>query len=349
MLRLLLMPFRFIFWLLVMAQKGFWYGRYYWRLWWPRLKPHCMRFWRGYGRPLVPTLGLGLVLTAFMAGLGLGALGSVDMVRRATDKQAPSCIWEASNGKQLPNTMGHQILEVDVMQGANPKVFRDFNDILLKVQPILEKENPVIFAPNQYDIFYDKAPHFTRDQAASILRSIRYATQKCGFHFCASQLLFSDGIRTRKIDCDTSAFLYISIGELYNLPIKPVTVPGHMFVRFYLDRTHYLNFNTNGYLTPIPNDYYIKEYHPSNESMNEGIHMQAAGYRTAIAEYYAYVGVSGKRHPGESMKRHLLPFLRKALQEDPQAPFALHLARICGYVPQKSKTTQALTPAIKEK
>lgn len=49
----------------------------------------------------------------------------------------------------------------------------------------------------------------------------------------------------RLIDCDLAAYLYLSIGEIMDLPIYLAGVPEHKFVRYFIDAEEYINWDNN--------------------------------------------------------------------------------------------------------
>ena len=346
---LLLMPFRFILWVLVVSQKGFWYGRYYWRRWRPRIKPCCMQLWQRYCRPLIRTLGLGIALTVFVAGVGWVILAKLNVI--GGEKKIPS-IWMASNEAFLPNTVGHEILAVDVSEGANPAIFTQFNDDLLAIQSILEKEDPTYFKPGQYQAFPSETRKYSRTEALALMKSIESAIDKTGHCICSSQDYFSEALKTHKFDCDTSCFLFLSVARLYNLPIKAVLVPRHMFIRFYLDDNHYIN--TNALLVLPLSDREIIQRHNVPPDRQGHLYMAPMDTMRVVASYIAYTGYyrsyAIKTEPENSKREKLIPYLVRSMKMDPNNPKALFLARITDVnIVQQLKIAQAETKSHQER
>ncbi len=324
--------FHLIIRILIRLQTAFWYARYYARPVIKKLKVKLAVFGKqAKVTGIVKTLRFAFLLILAVGGIEWITIELIGTADYPKGEKTVEIIWEASDGTIFPTTLGHRILEVDVMQGANPKVFRKFNDALEEIQNILEEKNPFFFARNQYDFFYDKTRHFTKKHAESIFSAMRDAALECGFTFCKHQLQFSDAILTKKLDCDTSSYLLISIGQLYNLQIKPVLVPGHMFVRFYLDGTHYINLSPNWHNYSIPDRYFIKNFHVPRSKIQRGIYMHSMNYQESISEYYAYIGYLGKPGEGQTFQRHLYLFLAKAIEEDPQQPYVLDLTNTFGF------------------
>ncbi len=58
------------------------------------------------------------------------------------------------------------------------------------------------------------------------------------------QQLLSKAIDEKRFDCDTLATLFVSVGQSLNLPIKLVTLPGHVFVRYKLSDGSYVSWET---------------------------------------------------------------------------------------------------------
>ncbi len=47
------------------------------------------------------------------------------------------------------------------------------------------------------------------------------------------------------IDCDLTAYIYLAVAEVLDLPIYLIEVPGHFFVRYEFSETDYLNWDNN--------------------------------------------------------------------------------------------------------
>lgn len=76
-----------------------------------------------------------------------------------------------------------------------------------------------------------------------------YLPTKSGtFYETIYQRQYFDKNKTLKffpVDCDTGAILYLSIGELFKLPIHLVEIPNHNFVRLYYENDKYINWDNN--------------------------------------------------------------------------------------------------------
>ena len=71
-----------------------------------------------------------------------------------------------------------------------------------------------------------------------------------------------------------NALLYASIGEALGLPIDIVLAPGHAFVRWRLDDSSYVNWETStGSVTT--NSEYVSWRHISDAAIKNGVYMSA--------------------------------------------------------------------------
>ena len=58
------------------------------------------------------------------------------------------------------------------------------------------------------------------------------------------QYFLSKAINKGVYDCDTLTTIYLSVAEVYGLPIKAVKIPGHIFIRWKFTDGKYLNWET---------------------------------------------------------------------------------------------------------
>ncbi len=97
------------------------------------------------------------------------------------------------------------------------------------------------------------------DSAAvlTVCRSIS-SILKDKFHFKYNLVqTFSVALMNRDLDCNYySLIFYTFLCKKKNLPVYPIMVPGHMFVRWYLSKGSYINYETT--TTDAPDDEYYR-------------------------------------------------------------------------------------------
>jgi len=71
-----------------------------------------------------------------------------------------------------------------------------------------------------------------------VLRAISIVLETKGFKRVKSVFNFHEELQTKEFDCDTGAFIYLSVGEALNYPIRLVLSPHHTFVRWDKDMKH---------------------------------------------------------------------------------------------------------------
>lgn len=97
------------------------------------------------------------------------------------------------------------------------------------------------------------------------------------------------------VDCDLSAFLYLSVGEVLNLPIKYVEVPGHSFVRWRFNDSVHMNWDTND-AQIISDDAYRSKGNLHNPLYEKNCHYLQDNTEEEIKGYYiTLVGLMYKR------------------------------------------------------
>lgn len=70
------------------------------------------------------------------------------------------------------------------------------------------------------------------------------------------------------VDCDLSSLLYLSIGEVLQIPLFMVEVPRHNFIRWRLNNDSYLNWDTNWGYSKYTDDLYANHYGVKQEHIN---------------------------------------------------------------------------------
>ncbi|MEK6825306.1 MAG: tetratricopeptide repeat protein [Nanoarchaeota archaeon] len=125
-------------------------------------------------------------------------------------------------------TIGHTLLTMEESLGTLPSDYQTLEHVLENVRALIPLKTLSTFR-----------------EATNVLHSIDMLLKREGFSYKECNFL-STGLRTGQVDCDMYSFLYLSMGEKYGLPLRAVTFPQHMFIRW---NSPSLKFNwetTNG-------------------------------------------------------------------------------------------------------
>ncbi|MFA6088380.1 MAG: tetratricopeptide repeat protein [Candidatus Woesearchaeota archaeon] len=128
---------------------------------------------------------------------------------------------------------------------------------------------------------------YSKQDALKILRTINQIILKNGFTFDECKLL-SNGLNTRKIDCDMTSTIYLGIGEALNLPISVVNVPGHEFVRWQ-DYNNVFNWETIS-AKEISDLNYVILYDVSLTSLKKGVFLKTLNDKEILSNVYFNLG-----------------------------------------------------------
>ncbi|GEM_PF-5815249 len=107
---------------------------------------------------------------------------------------------------------------------------------------------------------------------------------------------FISGLNSRRLDCDTTSFIFIAIGHEMGWPIHGVEVPDHFFVRWNDGRGNRINFDftskdLNGTPRSDPDSYYEKErWLLSTNAIARGIYLTDLDVPQLIAQFLANRG-----------------------------------------------------------
>jgi len=123
-------------------------------------------------------------------------------------------------------------------------------------------------------------------------------------------------------DCDTSAFIYMSVAEKMNLPLSFVEVPQHNFVRWHLKSGLHINWDTNS-ANVYTDDHYRKGQTPTASQgfgpEREERRKFLTDYREAeIIGYHTGILADVLRLQGSS--REAIPLYEEAIAARPHAP-----------------------------
>ncbi|MBM3232681.1 hypothetical protein FJZ18_00750 [Candidatus Pacearchaeota archaeon] len=139
-----------------------------------------------------------------------------------------------------PLTIGHAVLRMEQGVGATAEDKHTLDKILDKAR--------------------EKIPYkekYTLQDATNSLQIIHGILEENGFKSEACVLL-NTGLRNHKLDCDLRSYIYLSIAENREFPLKAVYLPGHMFVRWHDDDGTIINWETTAGAT-LPSSYYLNE------------------------------------------------------------------------------------------
>jgi tetratricopeptide (TPR) repeat protein len=145
------------------------------------------------------------------------------------------------------------------------------------------------------------------------------------YHYRPSRA-WDSAVKHHLIDCDLSALIFYSIGEVLNLPIRFVEVPNHNFIRWRFDETSYMNWDNNTARIYSDDDFRRGDSPTSGESFNqeeeENLHYLKDMTIAEISGYYKTI-VAGilknARHYKEAEQYYL-----EAISERPNGVFALN-------------------------
>src|SRR3989338_3971232 len=141
------------------------------------------------------------------------------------------------------DTIGHRILDLEAELGVFTEPHKETLDMLI------EEARKAIHVKGTY----------TREDAVGILRTINSVLQNNGFEekHIDGLNLFYEGLSSKKIDCDDTSFIYLSIADALKLPIAAVSAPQHLFVRFILNGEE-INWETTS-AQELSNNSYVNQ------------------------------------------------------------------------------------------
>ena len=117
-------------------------------------------------------------------------------------------------------TIAHEILDLEHDLGATDSDYKIIDSIIYEATKRIEVKSS-----------------YTRSEAIKVLQTIHSILEERGF---ASKvyLLFNHSLKKRGFDCSAYSITLLAIGEVLGLPLHPVRVPGHIFVRWDPDGQH---------------------------------------------------------------------------------------------------------------
>lgn len=172
-------------------------------------------------------------------------------------------------------TIGYQILDLEAELGVSTEPHKETLDLLI------EEARTAIQIKSTY----------TGEDAVGILRTIDSILRNNGFEHGGSGLhLFHEGLGSKKIDCDNTSFIYLSIADALNLPLAAVSAPEHLFVRFILNGKK-INWETTS-AKGRGNDYYKRWLNISSKSISKGAYLRDLTRQETMAVVYYNRGIA---------------------------------------------------------
>ncbi|MBI2139818.1 hypothetical protein HYU14_02755 [Candidatus Woesearchaeota archaeon] len=180
---------------------------------------------------------------------------------------------------EAQKTLAYEILDIEKAYGVTEEDYKIIEEIFVeagkKIQPFIREA-------------------YGREDIIQIFQAIDEALKiDLGFQ-TADSLLFNTGLKAKKFDCDMYSIIYISIGQMWNLPIKGVSSIyskksiAHMFVRWY-SGSEYLNWETIAGRQSSDRDY---REHILWGGVDTGAYLQPLSIREAEGIAYYNVAAS---------------------------------------------------------
>ena len=178
------------------------------------------------------------------------------------------------------DTIGHQILDLEAELGVSTEPHKETLDMLIK------EARTAIQVKDTY----------TREDAVGILGTINSMLQNNGFEqrdrekHIDGLYLFYEGLSSKRIDCDNTSFIYLSIADALRLPLAAVNAPQHLFVRFILNGEG-INWETTS-ARERGNNYYKSWLNISDKAISKGVYLRNLTRQETMAFVYNNRGVA---------------------------------------------------------
>jgi tetratricopeptide (TPR) repeat protein len=175
------------------------------------------------------------------------------------------------------DTIGHSILDLEAELGANGSHRGTLDKLIEEAMGAIQVKDT-----------------YTREDALRILGTINRILENEGLEQRGDDgsvfglELFHEGLGSKKIDCDNTSFIYLSIADALNLPLVAVSAPQHVFVRFVLDREE-INWETTGAIQ-LSNNYYLAYFNISDQSIDERVYLRNLTLQETMALVYNNIG-----------------------------------------------------------
>ena len=178
------------------------------------------------------------------------------------------------------DTIGHRILDLEAELGVSTEPYKETLDMLI------EEAKRAIQVKDAY----------TREEAVGILRTIDSILLNNGFEnrdtngFVDSYHLFHEGLEAKKLDCDNTSFIYLSIADAIGLPLVAARAPRHIFVRFILNKDE-INWETTR-AREQGNDYYRSWLNISPAAIDNGVYLRNLTRQETMAGVFINRGIA---------------------------------------------------------
>jgi len=161
--------------------------------------------------------------------------------------------------KKAPyNTIAHDFLDIEGELG-----FEVTNFDYQVLDDIIDEAKKRIKVKSEY----------TEEEAVNILKTIGELLEDKSFRLQLNDLL-SHGLKSKGIDCDNYSMIYLGIADVLNLPLKVVKAPKHVFIRFYLNKDEYINWETTRAFRFFDRDYKL-EFNISDVAEEKGVFLKS--------------------------------------------------------------------------
>jgi tetratricopeptide (TPR) repeat protein len=114
------------------------------------------------------------------------------------------------------------------------------------------------------------------------------------------------------LDCDNFSLLYVSIASRLGLPVTPIYVKNHVFVRWYFDNGTYYNWDSRAGVHKA-DSYYVSAFNVSSHAKHTGIYLSAIPLENALAPLYVDFAID--KYENDDLSEALY-FTNKALSVD---------------------------------
>lgn len=131
--------------------------------------------------------------------------------------------------------------------------------------------------------------NYTRSEALGVLNAIHRTIGKNGIEY-ESQVLFSTGLRTRKLDCDLLSYVYLTVADVLRLPLYGIQSPRHFFL-LWDDGTNVMYWETTAGKDQ-QRDYYINSPAKSRIaqiSIDNGTYLRRMSRKESLAATYGAI------------------------------------------------------------
>jgi regulator of sirC expression with transglutaminase-like and TPR domain len=128
--------------------------------------------------------------------------------------------------------------------------------------------------------------------------------------------LLSHTLKTQKGSCLTMPLLYMAIAQQLKIPIYPVVVQNHMFLRYTVPGGEEINIEaTSG--GSFPNSYYINRFQVSSDAVSNGNYMKTYSYKEIAGILLLY---NSQHYFKQSNHKKAFEYIDAAMKMFPRNP-----------------------------